>query len=120
MTGKTVLVVDDSGLALMLMRNLLSELFPEWDILEAKNPNEALKIAKESPPHLAFIDFHMPGMNGLELSQLLRERQPELPIHFITANLQDQLRDEIAGRGFGFIKKPITREKLTSIMREHI
>ena len=81
MTRKpTILVVDDDGPILLLMRNILREF--GFDALGASNGSEALALAREHRPNLVLLDKHMPGMDGEEVIRRLR-REPglgEVPI----------------------------------------
>ena len=48
------------------------------------NPFKALEFVKEQPVEAAFLDIEMPGMNGIELTEKLREIRPDLVVIFIT------------------------------------
>jgi CheY-like chemotaxis protein len=75
-----LLVVDDDPSILRAVSRLLES---EGHTVRAATGGElALRLAEE--PALAVIDVMMPGMNGIELAHRLRERQPQLPIIFLT------------------------------------
>ena len=71
MTHKpTILVVDDDGPILLLMRNILREF--GFEPLGASSGSEALDLAREHRPDLVLLDKHMPGMTGDEVIRRLR------------------------------------------------
>ncbi len=116
MDNKNVLIVDDSSLARMMVRKIFITHFKEWNLREAKNAEEALAIT-DTPLHLALIDFNMPGMNGLELSEKLLEKFPNLAIYLVTANIQERMHQRAESMGIGFIKKPISEGKIIDILK---
>ncbi|MBF0189448.1 MAG: response regulator [Magnetococcales bacterium] len=116
MSNRTALIVDDSSLARMMMRKIFATGFKEWTLVEAKDGEEALSIVGETPLSLALVDFNMPGLNGIELAEKLMENQPELPIHLVTANIQERMRLRAEALGLGFIKKPINPQKIAAVI----
>ncbi|MBF0284340.1 MAG: response regulator [Magnetococcales bacterium] len=118
MDHKVVLVVDDSSLSRLMFKGLISNHLPEWEVIEAKNADEALNVLRKHQPAFAFVDYHMPGMDGLALAREMVALHPSLVIHLVTANVHDSLRDAALAQGFGYINKPITEAKLAAIFRE--
>ncbi|MBF0140019.1 MAG: response regulator [Magnetococcales bacterium] len=117
MEKKMALIVDDSSLARMMVRKFFADGFKDWDLLEAKDGEDALAKAQGQSLHLALIDFNMPGMNGIDLAEKLLEKQPGLAIHLVTANIQERMQLRAEAIGIGFIKKPINQEKITAAMQ---
>ncbi|MEO5339831.1 MAG: response regulator [Magnetococcus sp. MYC-9] len=117
MDQKTVLVVDDSSLARMMVRKIFSTRFPDWRLLEAKNGEEALAM-DGSGLQIAMVDFNMPGMNGIELAEKLMIQHPDMAVYLVTANIQERMQQKADSMGIGFIKKPVTEEKISDILRD--
>ncbi|WP_130470666.1 response regulator [Candidatus Magnetaquicoccus inordinatus] len=115
MSKKRALVVDDSSLARMMVRKIFSTRFTEWELLEAKDGEEALAVAG-GEIHLALLDFNMPGMNGIELAEKLMVQYPGIALYLVTANIQERMQQKADALGIGFIKKPIAEHKLVEIM----
>jgi DNA-binding NtrC family response regulator len=67
---------------------------------------------------LVFSDVIMPGMNGVELATVIRERYPGLPV-VLTSGYSSVLADN-AHRGFELIQKPYSVEALSRILRKAI
>lgn len=113
--AKKILIADDEADILEILSfNLTAE---GYDIVTAKNGNEALEKAKQTKPDLIILDVMMPGKNGVEVCNLLR-LQPaynDTLIIFLTA-----MSDEsavIKGLETGaddYITKPISPKVLLS------
>lgn len=108
--GATVLIVDDSKLARIVVGKTLAALQPEWTRVEAGNADEALALLDGRSIDLAVLDFNMPGRDGLELAEELRARFPDMPIAVATANVQDEIVARARAVNATFIAKPVTEE----------
>jgi len=116
---RTVLIVDDSSLSRMLLKNLLLERRPGWTILEAASGEQALEIADEHVPDLITLDINMPGMGGIEAAKLLKERCPSAQLAVMTANVQESVRQRVQSLGILFVamvEKPITAAGVDKIL----
>lgn len=93
--GKSVLIVDDGP----LVRQKLCEMLTrdgDFDICgEAGNGREAIEKAQQLRPDLIITDLSMPGMNGLEAVQALKEAIPSTPIIMFT-NYRDAFVEKLA------------------------
>lgn len=84
-----VLTIDDSPVFLDVFNDLL-ERFPDVRVVaSARNGEEGLAAAGEYQPHLAFVDIHMPGLNGLEVTERLRQRHPSIRV-VVTSLMDDE------------------------------
>ena len=75
-----VLIVDDSKVSRMITKKIVLENSPNISILEAASGDEALELLKSNEPEAAILDFHMPGLTGLELAEKLKDLMPNLVI----------------------------------------
>lgn len=111
---KILIANDEPDILEILSFNLSGE---GYEVITAKNGNEALDKAMQSKPDLIMLDVMMPGKNGLEVCNLLRSR-PEFAdtlIIFLTA-MSDE-KAEIKGLETGaddYITKPISPKVLLS------
>jgi len=105
---KSVLVVDDSRVARMLIRNILLSIHPHWIVTEAANGKEAVELAKRETPNYITMDYNMPDMDGIEASQNILQYAPKTVIALFTSNVQNHTRNLAASMHIGFIGKPIT------------
>jgi CheY-like chemotaxis protein len=108
--GTTVLIVDDSKLARIVVGKAIAALQPEWRRLEAGNADEALSLFETEKIDLVVVDFNMPGRDGLELAEELRGRFADMPIAVATANVQDEIVARARATNATFIAKPVTED----------
>ncbi|NYZ14792.1 response regulator [Azospirillum sp. RWY-5-1] len=108
----TILVVDDSRLARDMVASVIGALRPDWTVIVATDGKDALAKVEGAEPQAAVLDFNMPGMDGLALAEILRERFPGALLGLLTANVQDALRRRAEAVGCRFIPKPVTADKM--------
>jgi CheY-like chemotaxis protein len=106
----TVLIVDDSKLARIVVGKAIAALQPEWRRLEASGADEAVALFDSEQIDLVILDFNMPGRDGLELAEELRGRYPDMPIADATANVQDEIIARARAANAAFIAKPVTED----------
>jgi YesN/AraC family two-component response regulator len=88
-------------------------------VIVAKNGAEALIKLKENKVDCVMTDINMPQKNGLQFAKEAREWGFELPIIFLTAHGDDELRKKALNlNAFDFIDKPYTKETLVEILKE--
>ena len=116
MMGTTVLIVDDSKLARIVVGKTVAALQPDWTRIEASNADEALAVFDAQAVDVALLDFNMPGRNGLELAEILRERFPVMPIALATANVQDEIIARARAANATFISKPVNEDGLRGFL----
>ena len=112
----TVLIVDDSKLARIVVAKALAALQPKWDRLEARDAQEALELIAKLPVDVVLVDYNMPGKNGLEFAKELRALRPVMPVAIITANVQDEIIASTRALKATFVSKPITQDGLRSFV----
>lgn len=81
-----------------------------------RSPLDALSFASEHRIDLAFLDIEMPTMNGLELSQRLREIYPQIIIVFVSAYDQYMADAFINEKADYYLLKPYTKEDVESVL----
>ena len=118
MSQKTLLIVDDSRLSRMLVRNFAIEVKPDWVLVEAESGDDALVACEGKDIDVMTIDYNMPGMDGITLAVKLRPKYPEADIALLTANIQSSIKRQAAEVGIDFIQKPITQEKIEKYLNE--
>nr|WP_249815898.1 PAS domain S-box protein [Bradyrhizobium sp. 138] len=116
--GYRVLVVEDDDEVGRFSTELLEDL--GYVVRRVANANAALSILGENEfaVDLVFSDVIMPGMNGVELAGIIRERYPGLPV-VLTSGYSNVLAEN-AHRGFELIQKPYSVEALSRILRKAI
>ena len=112
----TVLIVDDSKLARIVVGKVVAALQPAWKKLEAGNADEAEALLDAGGVDLAIVDFNMPGRNGLEFAESVRGKHPDMSIALATANVQDEIIAKARSLNVTFIPKPITEDGLRGFL----
>jgi two-component system, response regulator PdtaR len=113
--GKTVvLVVEDDAIIRMGAVDLV--LSAGYEALEAQDADEAIRILEaRSDIDLVFTDVEMPGtMNGIKLSQYIRERWP--PVRIIVVSGRAFLEESSLPEGSRFFSKPYNDHAITATM----
>ena len=75
---KKILIADDEAPMRMVMRALLED--GDYEVLEAGDGNEAIRIVEDDAPDLLITDILMPGKAGIETIKELRQDHPNLRI----------------------------------------
>lgn len=109
---KSVLVVDDSRLARMLIGKQILNLHPHWLILEASSGQEAVEKARIESPNYVTMDYNMEGMNGAEAARQILEDAPQTAVVLFTANIQASTKNQARNLGIHFVGKPVTESSV--------
>jgi len=115
MAGKRVLVVDDDVKTVELVRLYLNR--DGYRVVTAYDGIEALRLARESHPDLIVLDLMLPGLDGLQVCQALRD-ESDVPIIMLTAKTTDQ--DKLEGLDLGaddYVTKPFSPRELAARVR---
>ncbi len=113
--GSRVLVVDDETEIAEAVGALLAR--EGYEVEQAYDGLHALRAVEEFRPELLVMDFHMPGLNGVEVCAELREREDtrDIPIVLATASMVDlTVFGTLAN---GFLMKPYNREFLVGFVK---
>ncbi len=103
---RSVLVVDDSGLARRSARHILEP--AGYAIAEADDGMAALERYFLEKPDVVLLDLVMRGMSGLDVLAKLREMDPAARVVVVSADVQDSSRQLAMDAGAaGFITKPV-------------
>lgn len=109
--GKKVLIVDDDCDVRLLLVSVMRK--EGWETLEVPSGEQCLEMAKEARPDLILLDYNMPGMNGRETLNRLRESGSMVPVIVVTAVSSDDLpRHFLEDGAFDFLSKPIKKSDL--------
>lgn len=111
-----ILVVDDEE----VIRRLFTDLFREEGakISVARNGKEAIELIRENFFHIAFIDVHMPVMNGIQVVRSIREISPKTSIVMMDS-FPDIFVEEVLKEGaLTCIHKPFNIQEVINIVKE--
>jgi two-component system, cell cycle sensor histidine kinase and response regulator CckA len=116
---ETILVVEDDP----MVRNLVDSVLRNYGygVILAENGEQAVEIFQANWQNidLALLDVIMPGMNGRQVCEQLRERAPQLKVLFLTGYTADLIQDRgILMDGVDLILKPAQPDHLAAKVRE--
>jgi two-component system, chemotaxis family, chemotaxis protein CheY len=106
-----ILVVDDSKLIQMQLKNMLESL--EHEVIIAEDGQIGYEKYKEEQPDLVTMDINMPNLNGHQAVQKIIAEFPDAVIIMVSSIDDRNMTYECIGAGaFDFINKPIHIEEL--------
>jgi DNA-binding NarL/FixJ family response regulator len=101
-----VLIVEDSAIFRKLLKETLHSRFKSMEISEAADGEEALQKVKASPPDLIFMDIKLPGESGLELTEKIKAKYPDVVVIILTSYDTPEYREAAAkAKGDHFLSK---------------
>ena len=115
--GKVVLVADDNAINLTIAKRLLVKF--GFEVETCLSGQECLEMAKNKKYDMIYLDHMMPGMDGVETLNNLKQQHSELPPTIaLTANASDDSRSEYIKLGFtDYLTKPIDMKELNKILK---
>ena len=109
------LLVDDEAPARSELRYLLAS-HPEVEVVgEAASAAEALTLAPDLLYDVVFLDVEMPGLTGVELAPLVRDRADPPAVVFVTAH-EHYAVDAFAVEAFDYLLKPVDPDRLARVV----
>lgn len=112
----SILVVDDEIHMCDVLKRILEK--AGYCVEVAPDGEKALILTREKKPDVILLDLMMPGMNGREVCQAVRQLSPDTKVIYLTAKVESDINKlkEIRHEADTFIAKPATSKKiLTSI-----
>ncbi len=107
-----LLIVDDEPDMLKLLSMIIREK-TNYETVTTNNPLEALELAKQGGFDLVIADLKMPGLDGMELLELIQKEDEDIPVIIITAYGTVESAMETMRKGaFDFITKPFRKEQM--------
>jgi DNA-binding NtrC family response regulator len=114
--AERILVIDDELDMLMLLRMIIEE-NTDCEVETTNNPSEGLKMVNEKDYNLVIADLKMPGMDGMEVFEELKEMRPDIPVIIITAYGSLEIAKEARNKGVAdFITKPFRKDTILFTM----
>jgi CheY-like chemotaxis protein len=113
-----ILLVDDDPVMLTLMRRILPEVAPDYELVAVLDGTTALTLIALQPIALVITDQYMPDMDGIALITAIKALAPQCPVILMTGSdaAEIQQRAQAAGVDF-FLAKPFGFEQLVALVR---
>ena len=122
MPNKKVLLVDDSPVTLVVEEMVIKNRTP-YDVLKARDGQEAVEKAVRERPDLILMDICMPCMDGFQACQEMRRREQtrNTPIILVTTRSEDGYLD----RGFecgcnDYLTKPVDEGEMIAVLENYL
>ena len=115
-----ILVIDDSSMVLGSVSHILGK---KYKVYCATSGPKAMEIIEVSPPDLIFLDYEMPGFNGKDTYEFIKQHpgMEEVPIVFLTAISDASRVKELIGlKPAGYLLKPPTPFKILEAAQKHL
>jgi CheY-like chemotaxis protein len=116
----SILIIDDDDVSRYMLRKMLSD--GPFRVIEASTGDDGVRLARESPPQLIFLDFMMPGMNAFDVLDELKTDPGtrHVPVIIHTAHALAEDDRQRLGRDAAAIlpKENLTRELAIGRVRE--
>jgi DNA-binding NtrC family response regulator len=116
MKRRILVIDDDASLRRILEYNLQEE---GYEVLACSSGEEGLRLADSFRPELVISDVMMPGMDGFQLLQAVRERAPDTLVIIITAfGAIDAAVQAMKLGAYDYVTKPFNRDELKLTVRK--
>lgn len=110
-----LLVVDDDPAVVALVEAVLGG---EQDVASADSAESALDRLDAVEPDVILLDVRLPGMDGIEFLELIRDRGVETPVVLMSSYAGEETRDRgLAGGAHEFLSKPLRPLGLSDVVR---
>jgi len=116
MPKSKILVIDDEPDIQSTLKMILE--YEGYRYISALSGPEGIQILEEEHPDVIFLDIKMPGMDGGEVFDILKNRGLLTPVIMISGHASVATAVDFIKRGaFDFLEKPLEREKLLIVLR---
>lgn len=119
--SKKILIFEDEPKNMKLLHDLLQRF--GYEVVEAFDGDEGLKLTKTSNPDLILMDIMMPKMNGLDATRILKadDLTKKIPVIALTAFAMNGDREQAIEAGCnGYLAKPVDVKELLKTINEHL
>jgi FixJ family two-component response regulator len=111
-----IAIVDDDDSVRRALRRLMVSL--SFRPVDYSSGEAFLSSLETCVPACVLLDLHMPGRNGLQVLEAMRQRGIKVPAVVITANMQTEMRDQCMEAGaVAYLNKPLERDLVLSVIQ---
>ncbi len=116
----TVMISEDEPLILNNITKKVELVDPSIEVIGvAENGKELLKLIHCKAPDIVITDIEMPGINGLELIQILRERYPQIQVIILSGyNNFEYARTAMRLGVEEYLSKPVSQEEISTLLKK--
>ena len=114
-----VLVVDNSSTMRSIVRKILGATRFPFEVSEAAEGAAALKLAGENEFDIVFLDYNMPGFNGLETLAEFKRAKRRMTVVVMSSAPDASLVERVRQQGAAFLKKPFFPADIEAVLTRH-
>ncbi|MEM9484800.1 MAG: response regulator [Cyanobacteria bacterium P01_F01_bin.116] len=115
-----ILITDDAAFTRRMIRKAL-QTDGDHVILEASNGVECIDLLESHTPDCILLDLLMPEMDGYGVLQTIKDRQLDIPVIVLSADIQDSAREQCMALGaFAMLKKPPKGPEILEMIQKAI
>ncbi|KUO70782.1 MAG: hypothetical protein APF77_07655 [Clostridia bacterium BRH_c25] len=119
MSRVRVLSIDDSKDILFAIAAICE--YQGWEPIAAKDAEQGIEFFKKHSPDIVLVDYHMPGINGIEAVKMLRSINKNVPVIVLTVEEKSDIADGFMEAGASdYALKPIKALDLISRIKVHL
>jgi CheY-like chemotaxis protein len=116
---RRILVVDDDATVLFVLHDILAKLGQGYETVTCSSGSDALLEFEKTPFDLVMTDLRMPGMDGIELTQMIRNLVPGAAVIWLTAFGSTEAGQEVKRlRVCRCLDKPVEAAEILRIVRQ--
>lgn len=113
-----ILIVEDEPDILLILQRVIRDLAGGYDIIPLQSAQEAIERLAQQPTALIITDYMLPGMNGLQLTEAVKQTSPDTYVVLITAYATSELENKArAARVNHFFPKPFPLAEFETVVR---
>lgn len=115
-----IMIADDEGITVDALKYIIKKNFPGECIVEsARTGREVILLAESFRPDIAFMDIHMPGINGIDAIREIKKTQPGIQFVIISAYDKFSYAKDAIGLGvIQYINKPFEQRQIVDILEQ--
>jgi signal transduction histidine kinase/DNA-binding response OmpR family regulator len=111
-----ILIAEDNFLNMALLKEMIHQLMPQTELLQASDGLEAIAVVRQKHPDLVLMDVQMPNLDGVSASHEIRKFST-IPIVAITAGALQEEQDRCLAAGMNaFLTKPVLANELVDTL----
>lgn len=118
--GCDVLMADDSGPSREILSAILRNFAGGLRLHEVRNGTDAVQAWRSLSPHVTMLDLDMPGLDGFQALQQIREADPTSFVAIVSAGSSlDNVRKALALGAGGFVVKPYKPQRILDVLKKY-
>ncbi len=115
---KKIMLVDDVEISNFIMRKMIEKVSADYEIYDYIYPSKAIADLNQINPDIIFLDLNMPGMDGWQFLEFMKENNVSLPVYILTSSTSelDLQKSQNYNNVRDFLIKPLNANKLKTIL----